>query len=307
MRPQLAAGAIVWRERRGTVEVLLVERTKHRDVSLPKGKLDPGETLPECAAREVREETGIVVSLGAPIGTSEYRLPTGQDKVVYYWLAEATREAVRASDFAPNGEVLALHWHAVADAKRACTYRHDVRLLDAFEERLAAGTARTFPMVAVRHAKAKDASRSVPDSDRQLTGRGSEQAAQIAGGLAAFGPRRIVTSTAARCRATMAPLEAATGIEATTSRGISQDDYAAHADAIERKVAKAIAARRGTVLCSHLPVIPSIVSAIVAASASPETPATHRASMLHSADFSVLHLASTDGRIVQVETHGAPV
>ena len=35
--------------------MLLVERTQHRDFSLPKGKLDPGETLPECAVREIEE------------------------------------------------------------------------------------------------------------------------------------------------------------------------------------------------------------------------------------------------------------
>jgi 8-oxo-dGTP pyrophosphatase MutT (NUDIX family) len=35
---------------------------------LPKGKLDPGETLEQCAVREVREETGLErVQLGGPL------------------------------------------------------------------------------------------------------------------------------------------------------------------------------------------------------------------------------------------------
>ena len=49
--------------------VLLVHRTKWKDVSFPKGKLDPGETLPQAAARETLEETGIGVTLGVNLGT----------------------------------------------------------------------------------------------------------------------------------------------------------------------------------------------------------------------------------------------
>ncbi|RYZ21741.1 MAG: NUDIX domain-containing protein [Chitinophagaceae bacterium] len=37
--------------------LLLIRRLGHWD--LPKGKLDPGETLEECAVREVMEETGV--------------------------------------------------------------------------------------------------------------------------------------------------------------------------------------------------------------------------------------------------------
>ncbi|HBR87656.1 MAG TPA: DNA mismatch repair protein MutT, partial [Microbacterium sp.] len=53
-----AAGGGVWRVVDGKLRILLVHRTKYRDLSLPKGKVDPGETLPETAAREIHEETG---------------------------------------------------------------------------------------------------------------------------------------------------------------------------------------------------------------------------------------------------------
>lgn len=49
-----AAGGLVFNERE---EMLFILRRGKWD--LPKGKLDPGETLPECALREVQEETGI--------------------------------------------------------------------------------------------------------------------------------------------------------------------------------------------------------------------------------------------------------
>ena len=56
--PVLAAGAVLWRETKRGVEILLVYRTQHRDTSLPKGKVDPGETLPETAVRETSVPSG---------------------------------------------------------------------------------------------------------------------------------------------------------------------------------------------------------------------------------------------------------
>ena len=62
-----AAGAVLWRERAGRMEVALVHRPRYRDWSGPKGKLDPGETTTAAAVREVEEETGTPVVLGVPL------------------------------------------------------------------------------------------------------------------------------------------------------------------------------------------------------------------------------------------------
>nr|BFF12365.1 hypothetical protein GCM10025699_36680 [Microbacterium flavescens] len=70
-----AAGGVVWRVVEDKLLVLLIHRTKYRDVTLPKGKVDPGEMLAETAAREIFEETGIRVALGIPVGVSRYRRP----------------------------------------------------------------------------------------------------------------------------------------------------------------------------------------------------------------------------------------
>ena len=75
----VAAGAVCWRLVDGKVRVLLIHRDHHGDVSLPKGKVDPGEATPQTAVREIHEETGYRVSLGAPLGTAEYLLPGGRD------------------------------------------------------------------------------------------------------------------------------------------------------------------------------------------------------------------------------------
>src|SRR5690606_15578758 len=105
-----AAAAVVWREVAGRLRVLLIHRTKYRDVTLPKGKVDPGEMLAETAAREVYEETGIRVNLGVPVGVSRYYMRPKRQKIVHYWAAEATEAAVLASTFVPNGEIAALEW-----------------------------------------------------------------------------------------------------------------------------------------------------------------------------------------------------
>ena len=56
----IAAGGLV---QNGKGEILLIYRRGFWD--LPKGKLDAGELIPECALREVREETGLqAIELG---------------------------------------------------------------------------------------------------------------------------------------------------------------------------------------------------------------------------------------------------
>ena len=305
--PVLAAGALVWRRAGDEVRVLLVERTQHRDFSLPKGKLDPGETLPECAAREIEEETGIAIALGAPLGHTEYRLPDGRDKVVYYWQAHADEAMVDAASFTPDDEILALEWLPIADAKARCTYRHDVEVIERFEQRLAAGHAETFPIVAWRHAKAANAFEwEGSDASRTLTSRGERQARLVAPGIAAFAPERIVTSDAVRCVQTVAPLAALLGVEPKATALISQEAPEDPRAEIERRIAKAVRKRRGTVLCSHAPVIPEIVTAVVHATDALESERTHRASMLHTAEFTVLHVsAGEEPALVALETHSA--
>ncbi|MDT5073257.1 MAG: 8-oxo-(d)GTP phosphatase, partial [Mycobacterium sp.] len=65
-----AAGAVLWRPDEdstdGVVEplVAVVHRPRYDDWSLPKGKVDPGETEPVTAVREVLEETGYASVLG---------------------------------------------------------------------------------------------------------------------------------------------------------------------------------------------------------------------------------------------------
>ena len=123
-----AAGGVVWRlNDDGAVEVLLVHRPKYDDWSFPKGKLDEGETLEQCAIREVEEETGLRCVLGHELVSTSYVDRKGRSKVVRYW--EMT---VADGDFAPTDEVDEIRWLSMADADALLSYGRDRGLLATF-------------------------------------------------------------------------------------------------------------------------------------------------------------------------------
>lgn len=306
--PVVAAGAICWRLHKDEVQVLLIHREHHRDVSFPKGKLDPGESVPEAAVREVHEETGYRVALGAPLADAEYVLPNGRDKVVHYWVAEVTaKELERAGAFAANDEVAAVEWVPVEDAARMLTYERDVAVLEQFAERAAAGLHDTFALIALRHAK------TIPggdwhgaDATRPLLPVGRSQARQVAPSIAAYGPRKILSSTAARCLATVEPLSNTTKVGVTSTADISQDAYEQGRSDVKGIVRKRLAKAKTAVLCSHGPVLPDIIARIARATVDdPSRFDLRRASMLSTGDFAVMHIAGS--ALVAVETHTSGV
>lgn len=123
----------MWRVADGRVEVVLVHRPKYDDWTLPKGKLDPGETHERAAQREVEEETGFRAVLGHELASTAYRDSKGRSKLVRYW--EMT---VASGTFAPNDEVDELRWLPLKAARRRLTYDHDEAVLTSFA-RFAAG------------------------------------------------------------------------------------------------------------------------------------------------------------------------
>jgi 8-oxo-dGTP diphosphatase len=305
--PVLAAGALVWRMVEGKVRILLVHRGDRADVSLPKGKLDPGETLPQTAVREILEETGIHIVLGAPLGTVDYVLPNGRDKVVYYWSAEVDEDAVAASIFHPNAEIAALQWVSIKKARKLLSYPHDLDVLDRFEARMAAGQTRTFAIIALRHGKAvPPSSWEGPDSTRPLMQRGAEQADSVAPGIAAFAPSKLISSTATRCLATIAPTSTLAGVPVEMTHDISQDAHEYGRAQVEKVVTKRLAKRKTAVLCSHGPVLPEIIGEVARLTGTAEQPSLRNASLLSTGEFTVLHvsLESPMSGLVAIETHG---
>jgi len=131
--PIEAAGGVV---RRDDGRVLLVHRPRYDDWTLPKGKLDPGETFEQAALREVREETGLRCTLVRELAATEYRDNKGRPKLVCYWLMEIDRREApppfatpQGGEFEPNDEVDDVRWVALGDAAGLLSYDRDREVL----------------------------------------------------------------------------------------------------------------------------------------------------------------------------------
>ncbi|MFP4635826.1 MAG: NUDIX hydrolase [Nitriliruptoraceae bacterium] len=122
-----AAGGVILRDGVSGPEVLVVHRVRHGDWSLPKGKLDPGETAEEAAVREVEEETGVRAAPEEELPSVTYPIPMGI-KHVRWW-------RMRVVDGDPSqriadGEVDAARFVPVDEAVGLLTYDRDVEVLE---------------------------------------------------------------------------------------------------------------------------------------------------------------------------------
>jgi 8-oxo-dGTP diphosphatase len=127
-----AAGGVVWRRAGDTIAIAIAHRPRYDDWSLPKGKLDAGESWEDGALREVEEETGMRCRLGEELEPANYQDRKGRDKVVRYWLMEPVDD----TDFVPNDEVDQLRWLAPPEALELLSYPHDRELVQSAAERL---------------------------------------------------------------------------------------------------------------------------------------------------------------------------
>jgi 8-oxo-dGTP diphosphatase len=285
--PVQAAGAVLWRPSARGPQIALVHRPRYDDWSLPKGKLDRGESHAVAAVREVAEETGAAVRLGRPLGVLDY-LADGKPKQVHYWAAKATGP-LRPLEH----EVDAVEWLDAGEAIDRLSYPHDAGVVRA----LLAGPLDTVPVLLVRHAKAvkRKSFDGEDDNLRPLDPRGPGQAARLAPLLDAYGVARVVTSPAVRCADTVTAYAAARRLPLVHDPAWSEAGHDGDPAATAQAAALLLSAGRPTAVCTHRPVLPTALTRLLAGTRLPMPP------HLNPADLLVLHLS--EQRPVALERH----
>jgi len=311
-----AAGALVWQTGAETLEVLLVHRPRYQDWSWPKGKVDPGESAPAAAVREVAEETGHDVVIGMRLPPLHYALTDGRTKRVQLWAAR-----VAGSDDGPalaarspvtpasTEEIDDLAWMSVEKAQRTLTRASDLAPLAALVGLHAKGRLDTTVLVVARHARAKARSAWKGDeTDRPLTPKGRVQAAALVPVLAAFGVHDVETSRWERCARTMEPYARAAGIEPCYS-DLTEAAHEQSPSRVAGEVLRLLQSGRDTVMCTHRPVLPTVLDVLgqhARRQVASDLPA--KDPFLKPGEVLVAHVGTTakGARVLGVELHKHP-
>ncbi len=248
----MAAGVVVINDDK----VLMVHRPRYDDWSFPKGKVDGTEIYPVTAVRECDEETGFRVALGPYLGVDKYEVPEG-DKHVHYWSARV-REDV---GFAPDEEVDKILWVPVKNVSEKLTYPEDIEFLDR-----ALMLPDSSPLIVLRHAKAMKRSDFVGSQDelRPLSGKGRRQSKILIDALDAYGIENLVSSPYVRCRETLHRYAKFLDTKIEVSDPLSESGNEENPAATAQVVRELLLNPQPTVLCSHRPVMTTVMSAIAA-------------------------------------------
>jgi len=234
----------------------------------------------------VAEETGLDVRLGPPLPDQTYDVGNGTAKTkrVHYWAGRLVGDD-DVSTYQPNDEVDAVAWVDLDKAHRQLTYDHDRHTLDAFTGL----RKRSTPLVLVRHAEATSRKGwHGDDRERPLTPGGLLESDQLVPVLAAYGVRRINSSSSRRCWTTLAPYAHTTDVDLGVTDDLSEEG--ASEAGVTEVVHRLLASKTPAVLCTHRPVLPLVLDALGVPDA-----------QLAPAEMLVVH--HRNGQIVATEQH----
>ena len=246
-----AAGGVVWRDDSGPLRIAVIHRDRYDDWSLPKGKLNHGESRLSAAVREVHEETGAVVVATRRLIETAY-LVDDVPKTVQFWAMR-----YRSGEFTRNSEVDDLRWLPLPEARTALTHDVDRSVLDAF-------TTRPVPqsvIVLLRHAKAGRRTQWQGDDRlRPLDKAGRLQARELPAFLSAFTPVSVVSADRVRCVQTLEPFAVATGMDLAISPAFSDESYLDDPEATRNELLALAKSLPATVVCSQGIAVPGLVT-----------------------------------------------
>lgn len=248
-----AAGAVVLRGSGEQREVLVVRRPAYKDWSLPKGKSKTDEDLPATAVREVKEETGVTVTLGLPLGRTKHTVDK-RDKVVHWWVGRVLAERRRR----PDKEVEKAVWMPLDKAFKKLSYDNEKDVLAK-----ALDAERSGAVLVVRHGKAMLRRHWTGlDARRPLNARGRRQARRLPLLLEAYGVTEAISSTSTRCTQTLEPFATQHRLGMTLVGLLSEEEAEGHGDEVAQymhELARRCAGEGRVVAVSgHRPVLPDM-------------------------------------------------
>lgn len=125
-----SCGGIIFYKTRQNVKILLVKNNNGRYWSFPKGHIEDGETEQETAIREIKEETGLDVTLVSHFREISEYCPFGKiRKRVVFFLARAFTDNVHIQE----EEIDSYIWVDLQQARKLCTYDNDLRIIEKAE------------------------------------------------------------------------------------------------------------------------------------------------------------------------------
>ena len=138
MEREFSAGGVVVRRMRGRDYIAAVRVKKGSVLALPKGHIDPGETGPDTAVREVQEETGVTGTLDEKLGDVKYWYTRGGVrvlKVVSFFLLRYRSGSVENYQ---RDEVDGAEWIPLDEAPQLLGYKGEKQMAEAALSKLGA-------------------------------------------------------------------------------------------------------------------------------------------------------------------------
>ena len=152
---EISAGGVVLREISGVWHVALIEPQKEvrpeapprkparASLALPKGLIDPGETAPITAVREVHEETGLTAEIVAKLADTRYvyvrKWSDGERvfKIVSFYLLRYVSGEIDDVTQAMRVEVIRAVWIPLREASSHLMYSNERKVLHMAEDYVA--------------------------------------------------------------------------------------------------------------------------------------------------------------------------
>lgn len=129
MKKEISCGAVIARAGENGTEILLIRHKNGGHWAFPKGHVEKKETEAETALREIREETGLSVTLDTGFRhVVTYSPKPNVMKDVIYFAASPTGGHAKRQE----AEVTDMRWASFEEAAALITYQNDRDVLAAF-------------------------------------------------------------------------------------------------------------------------------------------------------------------------------